>query len=562
MCFLQLVMRGLKSTQKETYNKKIIEMIRHFFLDKTNTIVEYSFQNVGLNPVMAVGYGESKMRGLLHFDLTKIKELIDDKTFANVDKLRFTLKMTNCFSVDGVPYDNRFLLSPGVVMNRASSFDLMLFKLPSAFDAGRGFDYTDDLYIRNRYNYSECASNWYFAKKCVPWKYEKDKFDLEDNTLNVKKTRYFNRHKMDEIYEDIVAAAEKYDIHGSNWDKVQQDLIKIVEENSLNSKSLNGGVYDFEFLCDEFEKYKNGEESIIVGTQHFDHGDETLSIDVTDYILESLETGINDGLCLAFTPEYESIGYEGVYYVGFFTNNTNTFFHPYIETVYDEYIMDDRESFTVGNKNSLCLYVSDEGVPTNLDEIPTCEVNGKEYEVKQVTKGVYCAVIDDFETEPEGGYVYYDKWSNIVLNGVENDDVELEFATKPKTDKLVIGSDNYLKSGLTPSIYGVDDDERLHIGEIREVTVDFRVKYTTDKKVLSTKSEYRLYTIDGSREIDIIPYTKIEKTFLGNFFMIYTEDLIPGSYFVDIKMNNGRENKYYKKILRFSVVSDVTERYR
>jgi len=537
-------------------------MIRHFFLDKTNTIVEYSFQNVGLNPVMSVGYGEYKMRGLLHFDLSKIKELIDDKTFANTDKLKFTLKMTNCFSVDGVPYENPFKLSPVVSVNMASSFDLMLFKLPSEFDAGRGFDYTDDLYIRNRYNYTECASNWYFAKKCVPWKYEKDKFDLDDETLNLKKVRYFNRHKMDKIYEDIVDAAEKYDIHGNNWDEVRDDLIQIVEDNALNSKSLKGGVYDFDFLCGEYEKYMNGEDSIIVGTQHFDHGDETLSIDITKYIMESLETGINDGLCLAFTPEYESVGYEGVYYVGFFTNNTNTFFHPYIETVYDEYIMDDRESFTIGKKNNLCLYVSDEGVPVNLDEIPTCEIDGVQYYVKQVTKGVYSASIDGFEGEPEGGYVHYDKWSNITLNGIENEDVELEFATNPKTDKLIIGSDNYLKSELVPSIYGIDDDERLHIGETREVTVDFRVKYTTDKKVLSTKSEYRLYVMDGSREIDIIPYTKIEKTFLGNFFMIYTEDLIPGSYFVDIRMFNGRENKYFKKVLRFTVVSDVTERYR
>ena len=537
-------------------------MIRRFFLDKTNTIVEYSFQNVGLNPIMSIGYGSSKMRGLIHFDLSKIKSLIDDKVFANTDKLKFTLKMTNCFSVDGVPYNNNFTLSPGVKMQRASSFDLMLFKLPNEFDEGRGFDYKDDLYITNRYNYSECASNWYFAKKCVPWKYERDKFDLNDKTLNIKKTRYFDRRKMDEIYKDIVSCAKIYDSDNSKWDIVRDDLIDIVKNNSLNDKSLKGGIYDFEFLCDEFEKYKNGEKSIIVGTQHFDHGDETLSIDITDYVLDAIDNGINDGLCLAFTPEYESIGYEAMWYVGFFTENTNTFFHPFIEAVYDDFINDDRESFTVGKENSLYLYVSENGLPINLDKIPTCEINGTEYDVEQVTKGAYRAVIDDFECEPEGGYIYYDKWSGIELNGVKNEDVELEFSTKPLSSKITIGSDNYVKTEVVPSIYGINDNENLHIGEVRNVTVDFRVKYSTDKKVLSSSSKYRLYVKEGgNREIDIIPYSPIDKTFLGNFFMIYTEDLIPNNYYVDIMMNNGNETKFFKEVLKFKLVNDLTERY-
>ena len=78
-------------------------MIRHFFLDKTNTIIKDSWQNTGLNPILHIGYGNNIMRGLIHFDINEIKTLIDDKTFANIDKLQFNLKMTNCFSVAGVP---------------------------------------------------------------------------------------------------------------------------------------------------------------------------------------------------------------------------------------------------------------------------------------------------------------------------------------------------------------------------------------------------------------------------------------------------------------------------
>jgi hypothetical protein len=53
-------------------------MIRHFFLDKTNTIVEKSFQNLGLNPILHVGYGNGLLRGILSFSPKQIKDLIDE----------------------------------------------------------------------------------------------------------------------------------------------------------------------------------------------------------------------------------------------------------------------------------------------------------------------------------------------------------------------------------------------------------------------------------------------------------------------------------------------------
>ena len=69
-------------------------MIRHFFLDKTNTISTNSERNMGLNPILGIGYGCGIMRGLIHFDLSEIKNLIDDKTFANIDKLTFLQNMS------------------------------------------------------------------------------------------------------------------------------------------------------------------------------------------------------------------------------------------------------------------------------------------------------------------------------------------------------------------------------------------------------------------------------------------------------------------------------------
>ena len=119
-------------------------MIRHFFLDKTNTIKEDVKQNFGLNPILSISYGDKLSRGLIHFDMEEIKKLIEDKTFSDLSKLSFTLKMTNCFSIAGLPYETDITYNTSKTGKRVTSCDVMLFELPCNFDEGRGFDFHND----------------------------------------------------------------------------------------------------------------------------------------------------------------------------------------------------------------------------------------------------------------------------------------------------------------------------------------------------------------------------------------------------------------------------------
>lgn len=482
-------------------------MIRHFFLDKTNSIIKGSEQNLGLNPILNIAYGANIMRGLIHFDLEKIKCLIEDKTFANTEKLKFTLKMTNCFSVDGFPYEKQLIRGVDSAAVRAASFDLMLYKLPCHFDAGRGFDFVSDIWVHDNKSFTKDGSNWYCRSTGLLW----------DGEL---KPSYM--------------------------------------------KNIEGGIYSNDFITEEYEKYLNGEKSMIIGTQHFDFGNENLAIDVTEYVFDVINNKHDDnyGLCLSFTPTYEDMESEFIQYVGFFNDNTNTFFHPYIEVDYSEYIRDDRESFTKGRDNRLYLYASDDGEPVNLDTIPTCTIGDVIADVKQATKGVYYAEIKASDANMEDDSICYDLWSEIALNGVENDDVELEFVVNPKSRKTYIGSSSEMRKNYIPSFYGINDDETLTQGETREISVDFREKYSTENKFLIDSADYRLYVKDGNREIDVIKYQPIEKTFLNNFFILYTEDLIPNQYYVDVRVRVGRETKVYRSALRFKIVSNVTERYQ
>lgn len=482
-------------------------MIRHFFLDKTNTIIENSEQNLGLNPILQIGYGAGIMRGLIHFDIAPIQSLIEDKTFAEIEKLSFRLRMVNCMSVDTLPYEKTLIRGIDTSAKRASSFDLMLVKVPVHWDGGRGFDYTTDFWIHDKRSMTTKGSNWYCSHTGVLWNGE-----------------------------------------------LQPPHLQYVE----------GGIFSPEYLASEYQKYMAGEDSAIVGTQHFDFGQENLSIDITKYVFDVMADTINDinyGLCLCFTPVYESMLTENLQYVGFFNDNTNTFFHPYVEAEYKECIMDDRESFTLGMDNRLYLYVSHEGIPVNLDNMPECKINETMYDVKQATKGVYYAQIPASGFTGQQESIESDTWSKIVLNGVEMENVEMDFNVFPTKRKFQIGSSPDLRKDFVPSIYGINNDEDVSRGEIREVTVDFRIKYMTETKALIDSAEYRLYVMDGSREYDVLDYQPVEKGFLYNFFIVYTEDLIPNEYFIDIRVRMGREVKYYKKALRFKVLSNVSERY-
>lgn len=492
-------------------------MIRHFFLDKTNTINKGTVVNMGLNPVMMLTYGQGVSRGLLHFDLNELENLIGDKTISDTSKVSCKLKMTNCMSVDGFPYEKLIRHNLSNASKRAVSFDLILFKLPQCFDAGRGYDFVSDFWIKEGGSYSKEGSNWYQSANGNVWEVDKDKINLNNP--------------------------------GLNWDTVIRDF------------NLEGGIYSEEYIKNEIEKFNNEEDSIIVDVQHFDTGMENLEMDVTKYVLDSLSGKENNGLCLAFTPSFEEMKRDIQQYVGFFTDHTNTFFHPYIEMTYNEYICDNRERFVKGKDNKLYLYCNFGSEFSNLDNIPTCEIDGEMFEVKQATKGVYYAIIPQNSLDLDNNSIHYDVWSNLSVNGQEMEVVEMEFVALPEKSYFKMGDNAVFKNMVVPEIYGINENENVHRDEQREIIVDFRKKYTTDKKELIDGAEYRIYTKDGNREIEIIPYTLIERAFLNNFFIVYTQDLIPGRYFIDIKVKTGRDIITHKDILHFNIVSDVTERF-
>ena len=504
-------------------------MIRHIFLDKCNTIIKDSNLNTGLNPIVELNAGKTLSRILLHFDIDEIKKSIVSGDY-QTQNLKYTLKMFNCGSVN-LPIFNDKIENGIETKYRASSFDIIAFRLPYEWDRGRGFDYNADYFIGSNSVTSKDGSNWFFSKT------------------------------------------------GFKWDEP--------------------GIYSYEALLND--------ESLIINKQHFDSGTEDLELDITTYVNGIInEEYPNNGIGLMFSPEYEiGEGYEAlpykpsnvedgdilevdvipnekvegvlfllyneVYYtwtrirskdsfISFFGPETNTFFNPYVEVVNSEIILDNRNNFHLGVTNRLYFFTSDNGEYFNLDEVPTCTINDVQYPVKHSGKGVYYAEIKINKNEMEADAILYDTWSNIVLNGEIMDDVEMEFVVLPMESRIMLGGASLSTYNLVPSTYGINDNEHIKIGDIREIRVDFIEEYSSyGLKHLPTKSEYRIYVKEGDREITVFPYQPLERFNTEHVILINTNDLIPNKYYIDIKVNQGRSIKNYEKVIEFYVVNDVTK---
>lgn len=471
-------------------------MITRTFIEKSTTIYKDSDDNYGLYPVGMLCYGNNISRALIYFDESNIREKIVDRTFADTSKLKHILNLKNCGDID--KRNSKKILCKGndKEVIRATSFDVIVFRIPREWDEGDGFDSSNDFWFSGRGKVSHNACNWYQSS------------------------------------------------NGNLWD---------------NTLGCDEGIYNSSTLSREYTKFAEGLPSIVVARQHFDYGNENFEIDITGYVNDILAGKYkNNGLCLAFSPLIEDSELDITHYVGFFTNNTNTIFHPYVESRYDDFIDDDRYAFYLNKKNKLYLYASINGELSNLDETPSCTIEGlnEELTVKQASKGVYYVdiKIDNGVIKPDT--IMYDIWSNLKYRGDTIDDVEMEFVTLKPQSYFSVGENIQTKNRLDVVISGINDSEKINQGDKRMVKTIFKVPYTHNDYEITENAKYRIYVKDGASELDIVKWDYIEKANRYNYFIVDTKTLLPAEYFVDVMLPYGNETRIFKGCLKFKIVNN------
>ncbi len=488
-------------------------MVYKTYISKFNTIISNSKLNTGINPISELVYGHDNIvsRALLYFDHTQVKKLMDDGIMPNMSKMKHVLHITNAGSIDFTQLHQKETSSINDNKKiRATSFDIIFFLIPKPWDRGKGFDYSRSYFNADFYSRTVVDPN---------------------RLISTDGSNWFQR------------------MNGLPWD----------EE----------GIYTNDTLSKEYDKFSANEDSIIICRQHFDVGNENISIDITDTFNKFLTGELeNYGIAMAYSPLLEVSDSEYENYIGFLTDKTNTFFEPFVETRYSDVILDDRSNFVLNKNNKLYLYCTIGDTLQDLDNNPTVTIkNGDdevimELESQKHTRGVYYVNLKLSKGDFEADTMLYDTWSNISYQGTKLDDVELDFVLKDTPNFFNIGNSlSVTNTTFTPSITGIKEKEQIKRGDIRKMIISAKPNYTINTTQLVDNIDIRLYVRDGTREIDVIEWDSINKAFSENFYILDTSILIPQRYYVDVRITYGMNSIIHHDVLSFDIVDDLNNKY-
>jgi hypothetical protein len=492
------------------------------YIDKNNTIISNSYVNTGRNPVIELNFGASDLivpnfgytRFIFDLDLALLEENIVSGVISTgcTSAMTHTLKMTNTSSFDNELL-NTFMTNE---RRRATSFDLILWRIPKfsgntgnpqQWDEGVGYDYSD--------------------------------FNIAQNSANggISPLTYVD--------------SRAYSTRPSNW----------YQTTTLSGWSQNG-IYDNRNLGSV-----NYSGLTIVATQHFELGNEDLSMDMTNEIngiLNGTITGVT-GWGISYVPQIENItGLTDSYSVAFFSRHTQTFYQPYLLTNYNDLIQDDRNQFLKNQQNKLFLYVYQNGDLSNLDSDPYVRIEDRNGDAVTgmaalttclKTKGVYEVVVPNGFANYPTPCQFYDVWSGLTINGQSIPNVTNQFTLQQYSSGIQIGA-----VSKEPQIYGFDfygilQNEKILNSDIRKVGVTIKKAYTGQQLLLDVSAFYRVYVTEGTTEVLVQDWTPINRTPNEYYFIFDMRDKIPNQYYVDIQVNSSGEKNTYKRQLTFSIVN-------
>ena len=137
------------------------------YFEKNNTIIKNSQVNTAKNPTTEIFYGTGFSKFLFKVDLTDLHNKVNNGELVIDQNTKHYLKMTNTiFGDEGLKGQHR---STG--RDRATSFNLIIFKISEFWDEGLGFDYQDSEYdfTLGNHTFDERPSNWFNRTTLNEW---------------------------------------------------------------------------------------------------------------------------------------------------------------------------------------------------------------------------------------------------------------------------------------------------------------------------------------------------------------------------------------------------------
>ena len=451
---------------------------RSYFL-KNNTIIKGTSTNTAKNPVTEIFYGSGFSKYLFQVDFSDLQNKINNEEMIVDGNTKHYLRMTNC-----IFGDPSFLgQDTSVGKQRATSFDLIVFKIHEFWDEGVGFDYTNGGF-------------------------------------------------------DYTTGNNTYDVRPSNW----------FYKDTLH-RWISDGVY--------------GTNPDIIGTIHFDNGNENINLDITNYVNGVLSGDTNHGLGIAFAVEYQDLVSDVDKSVAFFGKYTQTFYEPFIESIFEDRIVDNRQNFIEKMSQNLFLYVTEGTNFINLDQNPTVDILNSiggtivgltDLSTTLVKKGVYKVNFGLSGVTCNGKIFLYDNWKNITINGITLDNIKQKFIPKPLSSRYKIGENPTETQRYSIQYYGIRQSEQVKSGEFRKIVITLKsINYPIPQ--VFDEVFYKIYVKEGLTQVIVYDWTLMDSSNENSFFLD-TSIFIPREYFLEIKAKVNGEEIHYNDPLKFEILSE------
>ena len=297
---------------------------------------------------------------------------------------------------------------------------------------------------------------------------------------------------------------------------------------------------------------------------HMDNGGENIDFDITPYVNGIISGNTNHGLGLSFAVVYQYLTPDRDQSVAFFTKYTQTFFEPYVDSHFEDTIMDDRNNFVEKIEQNLYLYVTKGTNFYNLDSNPTVDILDSDGAVitglsglttTLIRKGIYKVTFTITTPECDGKKFFTDHWKGVILDGnTISGGVRQKFIPKPYTAGFTVGENQTELQRYAIQFFGIKQNEKIISGEIRKVVITFK-SIDVPKTVLLDEVYYRIYIEEGTTQVIVHDWTLLDKT-NENSFQLDSSYLIPRQYFLQIKGKTHTEEIYYKESINFEIVSE------
>ena len=112
-----------------------------------------------------------------------------------------------------------------------------------------------------------------------------------------------------------------------------------------------------------------------------------------------------------------------------------------------------------------------------------------------------------------------------------------------------------ITSVFSQNIKILKQNEQIVNTDTRKVGVIIKQAYTTQNLLLNVDASYRIYVKEGTTEVQVQGWTKINRTPNEYYFIFDTRDKIPNEYFIDIQVISSGEINTYKRQIKFQVVN-------